>query len=515
MYTHVWTAALSGVDALPVKVECHAAKGLPKILITGLPDSAIREAVPRVLSAARLSGFKLKLEQRVVVNLVPGDLRKSGSSFDLPIALGMLGAMELIPQELLRDTLVLGELSLDGRIEAVRGVLSLVQAAREEGFSRIMVPAENREEALAGTRLPVAAPGSLREAILALGSPGAWEMERPGQELRGQSSSNMDLKVVRGQTLARRALEIAAAGGHNLLMVGSPGSGKTLLARCMPGILPPMNHSEQLEASRIHSVAGLLPARRGLLEGRPFRAPHATISDAGLIGSGRPPHVGEISLAHHGVLFLDELPQFRRTVLEQLRQPLEDGHVLVSRASLRLELPSRFCLLAAMNPCPCGMYGDPRRECGCSPLERQRYLARLSGPVLDRIDLQVQVASLDQTELLGAHAAEDSATVATRVLGAHQRQLARNKALTAGRTLPNAALSGPLARQACPLEPASRRLLEKAITQNQLSGRSLDRVFKVARTVADLAGREEVLSQDLAEALLLRTGRLVPEDAFA
>lgn len=508
MYTRVWTAALQGVEAVAVTAECHAAQGLPKIVITGLPDNAIREAVPRIFSAARLSGLPLKLDRRIVVNLVPGDLRKSGSAFDLPMALGMLAALELVPPDGLAGTLVLGELGLDGRIEPVRGVLSLVQSS-ERGIRRVMVPEANRAEALAGCSLPLASPASLREAIQALtGGTSNWQVSRDERDAAIRRLPAMDLSVVRGQTLARRALEIAAAGGHNLLMVGSPGSGKTLLARCLPGILPPMRRDERLEASRIHSVAGLIPARQGLLHERPFRAPHATISDAGLIGSGRAPHVGEVSLAHHGVLFLDELPQYRRSALEQLRQPLEDGRVLISRAALRLELPSRFSLVAAMNPCPCGMHGDPRRRCSCSPLDIQRYLARISGPVLDRIDLQVQVAALDHKDLLGMEKQEASSRVAARVIRARERQWSRNRSFRGVEmACSNAALEGVEIRRMCPLDAASNRLLERAIRREALSARSLDRVMKVARTMADLDGQDQLGARHLAEALLLRTGR--------
>jgi len=502
-YTQVWTAVLAGVEAQGVRVECHAAPGLPKIVLTGLPDKAIQEAVPRIFSAARLSDLPISLSQRIVVNLVPGDLRKSGSAFDLPIAIGLLAAVGLRPAEGLDRTLVLGELGLDGRLEPVRGVLALVGVG--QGLAdRVLVPAENLAEARAGCDLPLAAAATLKEALDWMGrDTGEWRAAAPPPAAEDRGFS-LDLAHVRGQGQARRALEIAAAGGHNLLLVGSPGSGKTLLARCLPGILPPFSPAERLEATRIHSIAGLLPPRHGLLARRPFRAPHATISDAGLIGSGRPPHVGEVSLAHRGVLFLDELPQFRRTTLEQLRQPLEDGRVLISRAALRVELPSRFTLVAAMNPCPCGMLGDPRRHCRCPELERRRYAGRISGPVLDRIDLQVAVPALPPEDLLAEEAAEGSEAVAARVASARERQGRRYAG--SGRQA-NADLEGAEIRACCRLGERESRLLGAAIGRESLSGRSVDRLLKVARTVADLEGREEIGSGDLAEALLLRTGR--------
>ncbi len=520
MFATVDSAALCGVDAVPVRVECHVAQGLPRVLITGLPDNAIREAVPRIVSAAKLSGIDFRLTRRIVVNLVPGDLRKSGSSFDLPIALGILAAMGECPPEALEGRLVLGELALDGRIEPVRGVLSLVAAAGK-GTREMIVPEPNVQEALAGSRIKVVAPGNLSGALdhirgrkeLAArpaelkvptgdDTPAAGEVGGVHKSGAGLAGSLADLADVRGQALARRALEVAAAGGHNLLMIGSPGSGKTLLARCLPGILPCMVRGERLETSRIHSVAGLLPPGSGLLNRRPFRAPHATISDAGLIGSGRFPHVGEISLAHRGVLFLDEFPEFRRGILEQLRQPLEDGRVLVSRAGFRLLLPSDFMLVAAMNPCPCGYLGDPLRACRCGEAQVAKYRGRVSGPILDRIDLHVELPGLLPDELLEGVDAECSDSVRRRVGLARGRQRERYREVSGLHD--NAGLARAGVRRWCRPDAECLGLLRRAAERHRLSARAMDRVLRVARTVADLEASDELRTPHLAEALQLR-----------
>ena len=512
MYATVPTAALLGVEALRVRVEVHVHPGMPKVVITGLPDSAIREAIPRVFSAARMQGFPIELTKRVVINLVPGDLRKSGSAFDLPIALGLLAAMGRCDPERLARTLVLGELTLEGRVAAVRGVLVMVspdpaggsRSRPGESIDQVLVPRENQLEAVLGAGCPVVAVGTLREAVDHISGTSTLDPLVPGEcEIpRTGDAGAPDLRDVRGQAQARRALEIAAAGGHNLLLVGSPGSGKTLLAHRLAGILPRLASGEALEVSRIHSVAGLLPRDGGLLSHRPFRSPHASISDAGLLGGARAPHVGELSLAHRGVLFLDEFPEFRRSALEHLRQPLEDGWVQIVRAGLSVRLPARITLVAAMNPCPCGYLGDPRRSCRCSPFQVERYTARLSGPILDRIDLQVEVPSLSLEELMDQRESEDSQTVRSRVEEAVHRQRHRYRGDT--RLFSNAGLDRSGLKAWCPLDEASLALLRRVADRFRLSARSVDRVVKVARTVADLHGRDAIGSAELAEAVQLR-----------
>jgi magnesium chelatase family protein len=512
MYATVPTAALLGVETLRVRVECHVHPGMPKVVITGLPDSAIREAIPRVFSATRMQGFPIELTRRVVINLVPGDLRKSGSAFDLPIALGLLAAMGRCDPERLARTLVLGELTLEGRVASVRGILVMVgqdptggsRTRPGEVIDEVLVPRENQREAVLGSGWPVVAVGTLKEAVDHLSGEAPLPRLEPGclEPGDGDTLSAPDLRDVRGQDQARRALEIAAAGGHNLLLVGSPGSGKTLLAHRLPGILPRLAAGEALEVSRVHSVAGLLPPDGSLLSRRPFRAPHASISDAGLLGGARAPHVGELSLAHRGVLFLDEFPEFRRSALEHLRQPLEDGWVQIARAGLSVRLPARITLVAAMNPCPCGFRGDPRRTCRCSPFQVERYTARLSGPILDRIDLQVEVPSLKVEELIDLQEGEESASVRMRVEEAVDRQRFRYR--DDPRLFSNAGLERSGLKTWCALDDPGMELLRRAAERFQLSARSIDRVVKVARTIADLRGRDTISRVELAEAVQLR-----------
>ena len=504
MLATVLSSAMLGIDAYIVKVEVDVAGGMPSFSTVGLPDSAIKESRDRVTAAIKNSGFYFP-PTRITANLAPADIRKAGSAFDLPIAIGVMAATNQVNLASLENVIILGELALDGSIRGIQGGLPIAITAKEHGIHDLILPAENAKEAAIVEGVNVYPVTNLSEAAAFLNSEKeiAPEPHTLSTDAHNEhTDAHLDLLDVKGQEHVKRAIEVAAAGGHNLIMIGPPGSGKTMIAKRIPSILPKLSIDESLETTKIQSIIGILPSDTPLVVTRPYRSPHHTISDAGLIGGGNVPRPGEVSLAHNGVLFLDELPEFRRNVLEVMRQPLEDRQVTISRASASLTYPASFMLVAAMNPCPCGFFSDPTRDCKCSPNQIQKYVSRISGPLLDRIDIQVEVPAVKYAELANETTGEPSVHVQERVEKARQAQQQRfaDTAIHA-----NANMESKQIREYCKIDAQAQELLRVAINQLGLSARAYDRILKVARTIADLDENPHIEAVHVSEAIQYRS----------
>ena len=493
-----------GVNAYQVIIETHLEKNLPKVIIVGLPDSAVKESAERVSAAIKNSFYHFPV-QKITVNLAPADIRKEGSGFDLPIAIGILCESQQVKPDMLQDYVFTGELSLDGKIRPVKGILPITIEAKNKGFKGIIVPEDNAREAAMVEGIDVHPLGTLQETVEFLNNGGGLEPFRVDLKeiFNVDQKSIVDFADVKGQHEVKRALEVAAAGGHNIIMVGPPGSGKTMLAKRIPTILPPMSFDEALETTKIHSVAGLLPSNTALVSIRPYRSPHHTISDVALVGGGPTAKPGEISFAHHGVLFLDELPEFKKNVLEVMRQPMEDGRVTISRSKISVDYPCNFMLASAMNPCPCGNFGNLNQDCTCQPQQIQRYISKISGPLLDRIDIHIQVQSVKYKELSSNQTGEPSAAIRERVLKAREIQINRFKGKK--NIYSNAGMQSKDIREYCKIDTASEELMKMAITKLGLSARAYDRILKVARSIADLGGDENISSPHISEAIQYRS----------